>query len=76
MVDFTKGFSHSTELQKKISDLLQTSDIVQQKQKDLVTIFTPFSYLLVIFILFLENIMDGKRKRKVSSNIKRIIRKT
>lgn len=45
MVDFTKGFSHSTDLQKKISDLLQSSEIVQQKQNNLVTILnTLFKY--------------------------------
>jgi len=38
MVDFTRGFSHPTDLQKKISDVLQSSEIVQQKQKDLVII--------------------------------------
>lgn len=38
MVDFTRGFSHPTSLQKKISDVLQSSKIVQQKQKDLVII--------------------------------------
>jgi len=35
MVDFTRGF-HPTDLQKKISAVLQSSEIVQQKQKDLV----------------------------------------
>lgn len=48
MVDFTKGFSHSTDLQKKISNLLQSSEIIQQKQKDLVTMFTLFSYFVHI----------------------------
>jgi len=38
MVDFTRGFSHPTDLQKKISTVLQSSEIVQQKQKDLVII--------------------------------------
>jgi len=38
MVDFTRGFSHPTNLQKKISDVLQSSKIIQQKQKDLVII--------------------------------------
>lgn len=55
MVDFTKGFSHPTDLQKKISNLLQSSEIVQQKQKDLVTILNyilvPFNtiYLTILF---------------------------
>lgn len=35
-VDFTRGFSNPTDLQKKITNLLQSSEIVQQKQKDLV----------------------------------------
>ncbi|XP_022183767.1 U3 small nucleolar RNA-associated protein 14 homolog A [Myzus persicae] len=35
MVDFTRGLSHPTDLQKKISSVLQSSDIIQQKQKDL-----------------------------------------
>ncbi|CAI6360411.1 unnamed protein product [Macrosiphum euphorbiae] len=35
MVDFTRGFNHPTDLQKKISTVLQSSKIVQQKQKDL-----------------------------------------
>lgn len=48
MVDFTKGFSHSTDLQKKISDLLQSSEIVQQKQKDLVITLTLFSFFIPI----------------------------
>lgn len=38
MVDFTKGFSNPSNLQKKITDLLQSSDIIQNKQKDLVII--------------------------------------
>ncbi|XP_015367455.1 PREDICTED: U3 small nucleolar RNA-associated protein 14 homolog C [Diuraphis noxia] len=35
MVDFTRGFSHPTDLQQKISAVLQSSEIIQQKQKDL-----------------------------------------
>lgn len=36
MVDFTKGFSQPTDLQKKITDILQSSEIIQQKQNNLV----------------------------------------
>lgn len=35
MVDFTQGLSNPTDLQKKISAVLQSSEIVHQKQKDL-----------------------------------------
>lgn len=38
MVDFTKSFSQPSNLQKNITALLQSSEIVQQKQKDLVII--------------------------------------
>lgn len=38
-VDFTNGFSKPTDLQKRITDLLQSSEIIQQKQKDLVITF-------------------------------------
>jgi len=38
MFDFTRGISRPTDLQKKITDLLQSSEFVQQKQKDLVMI--------------------------------------
>lgn len=38
MVDFTRGFSYQTDLQKKITNILQSSEIIQQKQKDLVII--------------------------------------
>uniref|UniRef100_A0A2H8TK08 U3 small nucleolar RNA-associated protein 14 A n=1 Tax=Melanaphis sacchari TaxID=742174 RepID=A0A2H8TK08_9HEMI len=35
MVDFSRGLSNPTDLQKKITAVLQSSEIVQQKQKDL-----------------------------------------
>lgn len=35
-VDLTRGFSKQTDLQKKISNLLLSSEIIQQNQKDLV----------------------------------------
>lgn len=39
MVDFTKDFSQPTDLQKKITDLLGSSEIIQQKQNNLVMIY-------------------------------------
>lgn len=35
-VDLTRDFSKQTDLQKKISNLLLSSEIIQQNQKDLV----------------------------------------
>lgn len=46
MVDFSRGFScKPTELQKKITNLLQSSEVIQQKQKDLVMINLKFKYI-------------------------------
>lgn len=42
MVDFTRGFSQPTDLQKKISDILKSSEVIQQKQKNLVIISFNF----------------------------------
>lgn len=42
MVDFSRGLTNPTDLQKKISAVLQSSEIVQQKQKDLVIILFKF----------------------------------
>lgn len=42
MVDFNRGSLQPTSLQKKISAVLNSSEIVQQKQKDLVIISLKF----------------------------------
>jgi len=39
MINFTNGFSQPSDLQKKITDMLQSSDVVKQKQTHLVKIF-------------------------------------
>lgn len=38
MVDFTRGYSNPTDLQKQISNALQSSKIVKEKQNSLVMI--------------------------------------
>lgn len=38
MINFTSGFSQPTDLQKKITDLLQSSEIIKEKQNNLVII--------------------------------------
>lgn len=38
MVDLTMGVSQPTDLQKKITDLLQSSEVIQKKQNNLVMI--------------------------------------
>lgn len=51
MVDFTRGFSHPTDLQKKIANVLQSSELIQQKQKDLViTLFYHYFFFIVNYI--------------------------
>lgn len=42
IVDLTRGFGQPTDLQKKITNILQSSEIVKQKQKDLVIILFKF----------------------------------
>lgn len=48
MTDFTKDFSQPTDLQKNISSILQSSEIIQQKQNDLVIIFSDFEKIIFI----------------------------
>jgi len=42
MVDFSRGLKNPTDLQKSISAVLQSSEIAQQKQKELVIILFKF----------------------------------
>lgn len=63
IVDFTRGFGQSTDLQKKIINILQSSEIVQQKQKYLVIILFELYYIVcnvynILKLICLENVMD------------------
>lgn len=42
MVDFTSSFSQPTDLQKKITNTLQSSKIISEKQNNLVIILFKF----------------------------------
>lgn len=61
--DFTKGFGQPTDLQKKITNILQSSEIIQQKQKDIVIILFKLYYIVynvynILNLICLENVVD------------------